>query len=167
MDCILFRHGIAVDPADWDGPEAQRPLTSKGMEKTKRAVAGLSALGVAPTYLLTSPLLRALETAKLVRRGLRGRADLQVREELLPDARPDKLFPVLDSLPQDACVICVGHEPRLGELAGLMLFGTPASGLALKKAGACCIGFDGAPKPGQGLLRWWLTPAQLRQLGKV
>jgi phosphohistidine phosphatase len=46
-----------------------------------------------------------------------------------------------------------------------MLFGGPASGLALKKAGACAIRFEDGPKPGEGLLRWWLTPSQLRALG--
>ncbi len=167
MDCILFRHGIAMDPSEWDGPEPERPLTAKGQEKTKKAVAGLLALDVVPTHLLTSPFVRARDTAKLIREGLPQRIELQERDELLPDARPDKLIQLLDSLPSNTCVICVGHEPHLGELAGWLVFGKPMPGLALKKAGACCIGFEGAPKPGQGQLRWWLTPAQFRQLGKV
>lgn len=167
MDCILFRHGIAMDPSDWGGPEPERPLTARGMEKTKKAVAGLLALGVGPTHLLTSPFIRARDTAKLIREGLSRRIELQERDELLPDAQPDELVSLLDSFSSEACVICVGHEPHLGKFAGWLLFGKPTSGLALKKAGACCVSFEGAPKPGQGQLRWWLTPAQLRQLGRV
>ena len=95
-----------------------------------------------------------------------ARADIQVCDELLPDSPPDKLLILLNSLPGDACVICVGHEPHQGDAAGLMLFGEPVPGLSLKKAGACAISFEAAPRAGRGTLRWWLTPAQLRALGE-
>jgi phosphohistidine phosphatase len=70
----------------------------------------------------------------------------------------------LASLPPDACVICVGHEPHLGDTAGSMLFGKAAAGLTLKKAGACLIRFAEGAKPGRGILEWWLTAGQLRAL---
>lgn len=166
MDCILFRHGIAVEPEDWKGPDAQRPLTAKGAEKTAEAAAGLASLGVKPTHLLASPLVRAVETAKILRETLAGKVEIRISDELVPEAPPDKLFPLLAALPADACVICVGHEPHLGETAGSMLAGQALPGLALKKAGACCIRFEAAPRIGQGALRWWLTPWQLRHWGK-
>ncbi len=166
MDCILFRHGIAVDREDWDGEEAQRPLTREGEEKTHQAAAGLLRLDIVPTHVLSSPLTRALATAKIVAAVLGFRSELRRCDELLPNAPPEKLFPALASLPEDAWVICVGHEPHLGQTAGVMLFATPVEGLSLKKAGACCIRFDAVPKPGAGALRWWLTPAQLRLLKK-
>lgn len=162
MDCILFRHGVAAERDEWPGPEAQRPLTAKGAEKTAEAAAGLACLGIKPTHLFTSPLVRAVETAKLIREALPGRLEMRICEELVPDAPPDKLIPLLASLSEDACVICVGHEPHLGETAGIMLAGQALPGLALKKAGACCIRFEAAPRIGQGALRWWLTPWQLR-----
>lgn len=166
MELILFRHGIAVERDEWDGPDEQRPLTHRGAEKTREAIEGLLRLDVAPTHLLASPLVRAQETAGLAREILRIRPESQIHEELLPGMPPDKLIPVLHLLPSDASVLCVGHEPHLGQAAGLMLFGDPVEGLSLKKAGACCIRFDGAPRAGTGQLRWWLTPAQLRSLGK-
>jgi phosphohistidine phosphatase len=58
MECILFRHGIAVERADWDGEESLRPLTPKGAEKTREAAAGLLRLELEPGYLWTSPLAR-------------------------------------------------------------------------------------------------------------
>ncbi|MDE3034513.1 MAG: hypothetical protein KGJ14_00950, partial [Nitrospirota bacterium] len=136
-----------------------------GAERVREGAAGLVQLGVEPTHILSSPLLRAFDTAKIIRDKLRTRLEILICEELVPDASPDKLLPLLAGLPEDACVICVGHEPHLGEAAGVLLFGRPAAGLSLKKAGACCIRFEGPPKAGQGILRWWLAPSQLRSLG--
>ncbi len=162
MKCILFRHGIAVDREEWEGEEAQRPLTGKGMKRARQAADGLATLDLTVTHILTSPYIRALETAKILREACQGRPDLQLRNELLPESAPEKLCQFLSGLPDKACVLCVGHEPHLGETAGVMLFGKPSAGLALKKAGACLVEFDGPVKPGRGRLSWWLTPAQLR-----
>jgi len=164
MDCVLIRHGIAVDREDWKGQEAQRPLTPKGIERTREVVTGLLRLELAPTHLLSSPFARALDTAKLLREVFRMRTEVLLCDELLPDAPPDKLFPVLASLPEEAYVVCVGHEPNLGQAAGFMLAGKPVAGLSLKKAGVCCIRFDDVPRAGEGILRWWMMPSQLRKL---
>jgi phosphohistidine phosphatase len=166
MDCLLFRHGIAVERDEWKGAEVQRPLTAKGAERVREGAAGLLALDMTPTHIFSSPLLRAFETAKILRDRLRSRVDIKICDELVPDAPPDKLFPLLAALPEKACVLCVGHEPHLGETAGVMLFGQAAPGLSLKKAGVCCIRFDDPPRPGKGALRWWLTPSQLRNLAE-
>lgn len=164
MQCVLFRHGIAVDREEWKGEEAQRPLTPKGEKRAKEAAEGLVRLTIAPTHIVSSPYIRALETAKILKQICRNRPELQVRDELLPEADPEKLIQFLAGLPVEACVVCVGHEPHLGEAAGVMLFGKPIAGLSLKKAGACLINFDERPKVGRGRLQWWLTPGPLRSL---
>lgn len=166
MDCVLIRHGIAVEREDWKGQESQRPLTPKGLERTREAASGLRRLDLAPTHLFSSPFVRAVETARVIRDEFRLREEIQMCEELLPDAPPEAFLAILNSLPDDACALFVGHEPNLGRGAGLMLAGKPIHGLPMKKAGACCVRFEGAPKAGQGLLQWWLTPAQLRKLKK-
>jgi len=164
MECVLFRHGIAVERDEWDGDELLRPLTPKGVEKTREAVSGLMRLGLEPGYLWASPLARAFETAKIIRQLLCPRIELQAQEALLPEAAPNKLLSLLASLPADATVICVGHEPHLGETAGLMLVGKPVLGLSFKKAGACCLSFREPPRAGRAELRWWMGPSQLRNL---
>ena len=164
MQCVLFRHGIAVDREEWNGEDAQRPLTSKGEKRAKEAAEGLLRLKMVPTHIVSSPYLRASETAKILKQICRSRPELQVRDELLPEADPEKLIQFLAALPEEACVVCVGHEPHLGEAAGVMLFGKPVAGVSLKKAGACLIHFDESPKGGRGQLQWWLTPGQLRSL---
>ena len=167
MDCILFRHGIAADPKDWRGDDALRPLTPDGKKKTRNAAAGLAHLEVAPTQLWSSPLTRAVQTAELIRQTLAMREDIRLIEELRSDAPPELLLALLREAPPDACLICVGHEPHLGSLARLMLFGKSDGGLSLKKAGACLIRFDERPRAGRGALLWWLMPSQLRSLAKT
>jgi phosphohistidine phosphatase len=164
MDCILFRHGIAVDREEWEGQEEERPLTRKGVERTREAASGLLRLGVTPAHILSSPLVRALETARIIQEVHRLRGEIQVCEELLPDAPPEKLFPLLGSLVAEPYVFFVGHEPHLSAAASMMLFGKPDGGLALKKAGAGSIRYESEPRPGDGMLRWWMGPAQLRMI---
>ncbi len=164
MDCIFFRHGVAVERDEWDGEENLRPLTPKGIEKTRDAAAGLLRMELDPGYLWTSPLTRAFDTAKIIRHMLCPRIELHAHEALLPEASPEKLLALLAALPAVATVICVSHEPLLGEAAGVMLLGKPVTGLTLKKAGACCLRFRETPAAARAELRWWLTPAQLRSL---
>jgi len=73
----------------------------------------------------------------------------------------------LTALDGDGAVVLVGHEPDLGKLAGVLLFGAPASTLPLKKAGACIIDFDGPPRAGEGELMLFLPPRVLRRLGRA
>ncbi len=166
MDCLFFRHGIAVDRDEWEGSEANRPLTPKGIEKTKRAIDGLTHLGFIPDLIVSSPFSRAQETAELIREAYRFKKEIRVCDEMLPDSPADKMFVLLKSLPPDISLICVGHEPHLSKTASSMLAGQPIEGLFLKKAGACCIQYEGYPTLGMGLLAWWLTPSQLRLIGK-
>ena len=166
MDCILFRHGIAVEAQEWVGPEARRPLTAKGAEKVREAAEGLIRLDIQPTHVVSSPFLRTGQTAEILREVLRFSPEMIRWNELLSDAPPHLLFERLAKLPKDACVLCVGHEPHLSAAAGLMIAGGLVSGLVFKKGGACSIRFEGTVKPGEGLLRWWLMPMQLRALGK-
>ncbi len=62
--------------------------------------------------------------------------------------------------------MCVGHEPHLGQTAALMLFGYHSPSLSFKKAGSALIAFYKNPIIGQGMLEWWILPAQLRALRK-
>jgi phosphohistidine phosphatase len=166
MDCVLVRHGIAVERGEWDGSDADRPLTERGAKRVAQMAAGLRRLDVQPTHVLSSPLIRAIETAKIVRRSLRIHAAVQIVDALLPDAPPNRLLSILHDLPPKACVLCIGHEPQLGMAASVFLSGRASMSFPLKKAGACLIELSIPPKPGQGVLRWWLTPSQLRAIGK-
>jgi phosphohistidine phosphatase len=166
MDCLLFRHGIAVERDEWEGPEKDRPLTERGAKRVAQVAAGLIRLDVQPTHVLSSPLIRAIDTAKIVHRSLRVRSAMQIVDELLPEAPPNRLLSILHDLPPESCVICIGHEPQLGMAASVFLSGRASSSFPLKKAGACLIELSIPAKPGRGVLRWWLTPSQLRAIGQ-
>jgi phosphohistidine phosphatase len=166
MDCVLLRHGIAVERDEWKGPDADRPLTEKGKRRVREVADGLSWLDVQPTHVMSSPLIRAIETATIVHSSLRVRSEVHIVDELLPDAPPDRLLSILHDLPPESCVLCVGHEPQLGMVASVMLAGKPSTAFPFKKAGACLIELSVPAKPGRGALRWWLTPDQLRAMGK-
>jgi phosphohistidine phosphatase len=166
MNCLLVRHGIAVEAEQWDGSEENRPLTEKGRKRVRQAAAGLATLGCKPTRLYSSSFVRAYDTARLLRTTLCPTLKVETRDELAVGASPEQILAVLRSCPADSMVVCVGHEPLLGELAGVLLCGKPITGMTLKKSGAALIHLPDGPKPGQGVLRWWLQPAHLRILGK-
>ncbi|HKT33471.1 MAG TPA: histidine phosphatase family protein [Nitrospira sp.] len=166
MDCILFRHGIAIEREEWDGPETDRPLTERGIKRVSQVAAGLRWLEVQPTYIFSSPLVRALETADILQASLSIPSAVKRVEELLPDANPERLLALFRDLPPECCVLCVGHEPHLGSAASAILAGKPSEAFPFKKAGACLIELSVPPKIGRGVLRWWMEPGQLRALGK-
>lgn len=164
MDCLLFRHGIAHDREEWQGNDHDRPLTAKGVVRTRQSSKGLLTLGLMPTHILSSPLTRATETARILKSLLPSTAPLRICHELNPEVAPRALISLLNTLPSDAVVLCVGHEPHLGATAGILLTGKPCRGLSLKKAGACLLHLEGSVRPARGRLDWWLTASQLRAL---
>ena len=166
MHCLLFRHGIAESPNIWPGDEYSRPLTKEGITKTEQAAKGLKAIGVEPTHILCSPLTRTQQTAEIARHILKISVNIETTPELVYDQSPMLLFPILQTLPPEAIVMCVGHEPHLGQTAALMLFGNNSPSLSFKKAGSALIAFHKNATIGQGILAWWIPPAQLRILRK-
>jgi phosphohistidine phosphatase len=166
MDCVLFRHGIAADREEWEGKDVDRPLTEEGKRRVRQVAAGLRRLDVRPTVIYASPAKRAVGTAQLLHDLLARPSLMQLRDELLPEASPTDVVRLLQDLPPESCVICVGHEPQLGMAASVLLSGRASASFPLKKAGACLIELSIPAKPGRGVLRWWLTPGQLRAIGK-
>jgi phosphohistidine phosphatase len=166
MNCVLVRHGIAVEREEWEGEDDERPLTERGAKRVSQVAAGLLWLEVNFTHIFSSPLVRALETADILQASLSIPSAIKRIDELLPDANPERLLAVLRDLPPECSAVCVGHEPHLGLAASVMLTGKPSTAFPFKKAGACLIELPSPPKIGRGMLRWWLEPGQLRALGK-
>ena len=165
MDLILFRHGIAMDRQEWNGKDQDRPLTGEGSRKTRRSAKGFMNLGISPTHLFTSPLVRARATAAIIEKRVERQVTARVCDELIPGKPPQALLSLLATLPADSVVLCVGHEPHLSGVASSLLCGRTCAGLSLKKAGACLIHLEPPIEPSNGRLLWWLTAAQLRARG--
>jgi phosphohistidine phosphatase len=166
MQLLVIRHAIAEDRDRWafsGHPDTERPLTAEGKKKMRRGAAGLRTLVPALDTLASSPLVRAMDTAKIVAREYGG-MDVETVGELAPDRTTDDLLPWLRSRDPDACAAVVGHEPSLGFLVGWLLTGRHESFVELKKGAACLLEFDDPPAPGNATLLWALAPAQLRRL---
>lgn len=168
MRVILFRHGPAGrrDAARWPD-DSERPVTKRGLERTARAAAGLRHFLEGESRVFTSPLARARQSADLVGESAAPDAPVEVLEALAPGSAYRETLRRLADLDAGATAVLVGHEPHLGKLAGVLLFGAPATNLALKKAGACVIDFVGPVTPGTGRLHAFLSPRMLRRLGRV
>lgn len=163
MKVVLFRHGIATDREDPAcPPDPERALTPKGAQRTGRAARGLARLGLEPGLILTSPYLRARQTAEIVARALGyPREELVITESLLPDAEPVRILRELRGRRGD--VVLVGHAPHLDDCAALLLGLPGGPPFRLRKAGALCVERDSGDMPGR--LLWLLEPDALRRMG--
>jgi phosphohistidine phosphatase len=162
MILYLVRHGIAVDRTDPKSPpEAERPLTAKGVQKARSAALGLKELGAKPEVLMTSPYVRAAQTAEIFAEAL-GYAPEKVRviEALKPTGNPADLLREISHLRAKE-VICFGHAPHLDQVIA-QLSGARGVFTELKKAGVACL--EQVARNGRWELRWILTPKMLRQL---
>jgi phosphohistidine phosphatase len=167
MRIYLFRHGPAGsrDPSRWPD-DSLRPLSPRGEDRTERAARGLARLENGPTLVISSPLLRCMQTAKHLRQSLELETPIEALDALAPGGSVRATLQRLAQFEDDDAVFLVGHEPDLGKLAGVLLFGSGASSVPLKKAGACLVWFDDTVKPGEGELRAFLPPRVLRGLAR-
>jgi phosphohistidine phosphatase len=78
MDCLFFRHGIAIERQEWSGQEQDRPLTDKGAARTRESGKGLLNLRIKPTHILSSPLVRAHETAVILQSLIRSKPKIRI-----------------------------------------------------------------------------------------
>ncbi|HEX2712017.1 MAG TPA: histidine phosphatase family protein [Candidatus Acidoferrales bacterium] len=164
MLLYLVRHGIAINRKDPDcPPEPERYLTPKGIEKTRAAAAGLRAIGIEPDTVLTSPFLRAVQTAEIFCAAL-GIPIGKIRrtDALKYGSLPVHLFEELARLKADE-VMCFGHAPHLDEVIAYAVR-APGAFTALKKAGAACLEVESLSPP-KGMLLWLHAAKTFRQLG--
>lgn len=167
MDVLVVRHGVALDrveAASQGVTDAERPLTADGQRRLKGVARGLSKRVPEVDVLLSSPLLRARQTAEILRERYRGLGCIE-SEALLPDAEPQALAQVLNEHGSARVVAVVGHEPHLSGWVGWSLMGEQRSIVELRKGGACLLRFEGGLSAGGGRLHWLMTPALARRLG--
>ena len=166
MQLYIVRHGIAIDREDPKCPaEAERYLTEEGVEKTKQVAKGVAALGVTGDLLITSPYVRAVQTAEIFADALDyARQKIRRNEMLLPGSEPTLLFRELAREKQAATIFLFGHAPHLDGLIAAAL-GSKKHLTSLKKAGVALIELKRISPP-MGALTWLAIPKMLRRAGK-
>lgn len=162
----LVRHGVAGERGPAFPDDRLRPLTEEGVARFRQAVRGLAAIDVTIDLVLTSPLVRARQTAELLVAGLSGHPRLDTLEALAPGGRMPLIMEAIAqrSRQRQSRIALVGHEPDLGELAARLL--GARGGLQFKKGAVCCIELQGRLAGGPGTLLWHLPPRTLRRLGR-
>lgn len=147
---IAIRHGKPL--SEGYAEDALRPLSDEGREVQKKTASELFALGYHPDLLLTSPLLRAQQTAEVI--GEIFGMECKDEEALGVDFNPDV---ILSRIPENATVVLVGHAPTLAEFVN-HLAGANALPYGLSKSAIAVVEFEGKAEYGKGTLTHHISP---------
>jgi len=161
---FLIRHGVAEERGDAWPDDAKRPLSEEGIERFQKSARGLARLDVWIDVVLTSPLVRARQTAEIVASAFDPRPSIVTIESLAPGGSYASLVADLEKHGRKTRIALVGHEPGIGEL-GARLIGSRHS-FEFKKGAVCRIDVDEIPPVGPGDLRWFLTPKAMASIKK-
>ena len=164
MNLFILRHGIAVEPG-MPGFEndADRPLIPKGERRLHAAAAAMKKLELSFDLILSSPFVRARQTAEIVAGELKLKKRSEFFDGLVPGGNPRALIHALNELrPAPENVLLVGHEPYLSRLISLLVSGSlDATAIEMKKGGLSKLEV-GELRHGQcARLAWLLTPSQM------
>jgi phosphohistidine phosphatase len=166
MELFILRHGLAVEPgtpgfeSDFD-----RPLIPKGKRQLRQSCAALRKMELNFDQILSSPHIRAKETAEIVAAELKLKKRLQFSEHLKPGGNYRKLvLEICPPKPTPKSILLVGHEPDLSQLISLLLTGKPDGGFALKKGGVAKLQVETLRAGQCATLAWLLTPKLMQRM---
>jgi phosphohistidine phosphatase len=167
MNLYFLRHGIAVEPGSPGyARDADRPLTPEGERKLRRITEAMEALELSFDLILSSPYLRARQTAEIVAEARKARKQLDYSDCLTPGGSTKKLVEYLHRLqPPPDNILLVGHEPYLSGLVSLLASGHEGFCVALKKGGLCKLATESLKHGRCAVLEWLLTPKQMALMG--
>jgi len=164
MRLVLMRHAEAgaADPVRWPDDRA-RPLTDAGRREHAQVAEALRRMGLRFDRILTSPLVRARETADITAR-VYGSGPAPEPTELLGD-RAD-LAAIVDLLAgvRAETLLCVGHEPTLSRVVALLMSRDAGARVEMAKSGVAVLECPAPPTPGRCSLQLHLRPAEIIRL---
>lgn len=152
----LLRHADAGDPEAWTGPDAVRPLSGKGRKQSKRVGDHLASIGFTVDAIITSPKIRAEQTAEIV--AERVKVKVTVDDRLAGPFDLDTVEAILSDAGDPERVLLVGHDPDFSETISTLC----GARLELKKGGFARIEVDRPLRAGGGTLRWLVPPDALK-----
>jgi phosphohistidine phosphatase len=164
VNLYILRHGIAVERSTPGfKTDAERPLTPKGKRQLRQIATALQNLDLDFNLILSSPLLRARQTAEIIARSRRRKKRLAFSDELKPGGNPKALIQQLNGLkPVPENVLLVGHEPYLSQLIGRLISGNATAGIGLKKGGLGKLEMAALRFGRCATLAWLFTPNQMK-----
>ena len=153
MELYFLRHGTADKLSEWPGDDGLRALTEEGAAAVRRVVRILAASGLKLDAIVSSPLVRARQTADIAAEELKHAAGVVEDQRLARGLDKERLAGLLSDLGSPQRVMLVGHEPDFSLTIGQITGGS----VVCKKGGV--IRVDVAdPKVPRGQLIWSLPP---------
>ena len=166
MKLYLLRHAIAEDPDPGKYPDdSQRPLTRGGHEKMMKIALALHKLDKRIDLILSSPFLRACQTAEIAQKYLHLNKDrLVLIDQLAPLGAPSDLIAEIQAKYMFESLLLVGHEPDLSRLISMLISGDTTLSITMKKGGICCLSVDELVAGKCATMEWLINPAQVDSL---
>ena len=162
MNLYILRHAIAVPRGTPRFKDENRPLTKDGARKMKAVAEGMRGLKLKFDRIVTSPWLRARQTADIVAKTFHQ--EVEIWKSLIPSEDPRQLIAALRKS-NDEDLLLVGHEPHLSQFISVLISGGPGTQIEFKKGGLCKVRSDDLIYGQCATLQWLLAPSQLRKLG--
>jgi len=171
LELYLLRHGDAgtrtVIAAGQDSGDL--PLTIAGKEEITVLARSLKHLNLKFDAIISSPLKRAVQTAKIIAKALVMEKSISIWNELVPEGNRSKLYHRLNQYARESTILMVGHQPYLTNIISDMIFQKRVNQVGqinLKKGGLAKIIVISLTPNTSGELRWLLTPRILKSLTK-
>jgi phosphohistidine phosphatase len=166
MMLYLMRHGLAVEPGSPGfKTDADRALTHKGRRQLRKIAQAMAELELGFDLILSSPFVRARQTAEIVAGALKLKKQLKFSNALAVDGDPAILLRQLERMnPLPENLLLVGHEPGMSQLMSLLLTGNTRMKVDFKKSGLCKLEISKLKLGACATLVWMLTPGQLKLL---
>jgi len=169
MNLYLLRHGKAEEKnLHRYSSDEERPLTNEGVKGMKAAAKGMKALKLSFDLILSSPYVRARETAEIVAEELKLKKQLQFTNLLKVEAEAGKLIRELERYHSDLNdILLVGHEPFMSSLAARLISGKQFVSIEFKKGSLAKLHTEMLMDDSCAALEWLVTPKQLIKLGEI
>lgn len=161
MNCYFLRHGIAVEPDEWTGRDFDRPLTHEGIERMKCEARAIADLSLKLDVIVTSPLLRARQTAEILADRLKLRDEIVEDKRLAEGFNARRLSEILGEHDKAEAIMLVGHEPTMSAAIGRSI---GDASIELKKAALAGVVLSDA-SAARGKLIFLIPPKVLSKLG--
>ena len=162
MDLYILRHGKAEAIGPLYRSDYERPLSAKGRKGTKRSAEGMKAMNVQVDEIISSPLLRARQTAEIVQERLAPETEIEISDALATHDLSE-IAALIQSRSTNRSVMLIGHEPTLSMLISMLASGTTQAALDLKPGSLCklVVGHGPVRLAQCATVSWLLTPKQL------
>ena len=155
MELYLLRHGIAEDGKP-GGRDADRALTDEGAKRLKQTLKRAREAGMSPKLIISSPYLRAMQTAEQAKEVLGYEGKIVKSRALEPGSTPEAAWQEIRAHHDESQVLLTGHEPLFGQLTAYVL-GVPELLVDFKKGALVRVDLDASRLRARGVLKWMIT----------